>query len=318
MPRTLHVFSDFQREIILERYESGESLRSISEDYECSVATLHKRVIRPSPAFRPGERPTGRPIHFTEEERKEIVSAYAAGERLSAMAQRYGCSAATLRRKVVQPSGWSGPGHSGRRFTPGQHEEMIRRYKAGESLRAIAHSFACSPPNVRSLLVSRGIPLRVQGKPPPSAETLAKARAMRSAGLSHLHIANEFGVTKDTVIAWCRKMGLPGDPRMSGPNHHSWKGGRTTTKTGYVYVKIDPLDPLACMATALGYVLEHRLVVAKSLGRPLLSTETVHHINGVLDDNRLENLQLRQGRHGKGAVVTCLDCGSHNVGYGKL
>lgn len=30
-------------------------------------------------------------------------------------------------------------------------------------------------------------------------------------------------------------------------------------------------------------------------------------------DNRIENLQLRNGLHGKGTRLKCLACGSHNV-----
>jgi len=97
--------------------------------------------------------------------------------------------------------------------------------------------------------------------------------------------------------------------RHRGANCPTWKGG-IQYKEGYRLIYVTKDSPFAPMISTrmyhgAGYVLEHRLVMAKSLGRCLHKWEIIHHKNHIRDDNRLENLELMV--HGNHHVYTILE-----------
>ena len=102
-------------------------------------------------------------------------------------------------------------------------------------------------------------------------------------------LSERFGVKLSTsgIYAVCRRNGIRSNIDRSGSNNANWKGGETTTTDGYISV-YRPDHPMALR----GRVLEHRLVVSESIGRPLRDGEVVHHIDGNKQNNSIDNLQL--------------------------
>ena len=94
-----------------------------------------------------------------------------------------------------------------------------------------------------------------------------------------------------------RRWKLYGDPTI----YKQQDGTNTKSKDGDGYVRI--YMPEHPMASAAGYVSEHRLIMSEMLGRMLDTKESVHHKNGDRTDNRPENLELWSRRQPAGQRV---------------
>lgn len=205
-----------------------------------------------------------------------------------------------------------------RKFQGAQLEEVTARYQAGESATALAAAYRCSSAAVFSALRARQVPIR-SSKIRLTAQEKAQALSLYTSGKTLHETAVALNRT-DATIARFLHASHPGTVRPQhgfGPESKTWKGG-TMVHHGYRYVLLHPSDPFAVMRSKAGYVLEHRIVMARKLGRPLRTAETVHHIDGNQLNNAQENLQIRHGKHGKGAVLCCGDCGSRNIVHAAL
>ena len=73
----------------------------------------------------------------------------------------------------------------------------------------------------------------------------------------------------------------------TGANNPNFAGGKYIDDKGYVRILL-PDHP----RNIRGYVYEHRLLMEQYMNRYLEPWETVHHINEIKTDNRIENFFL--------------------------
>lgn len=139
--------------------------------------------------------------------------------------------------------------------------------------------------------------MKLTGRPRGIQMDMGDVRRMTEEGHRLSVIAAKYGCSKQTVLNRMKEAGIPAHPKHSNPGHlnPSWKGGRYYDDDGYVLVHA-PEHP---HATKQGRVREHRLVMERVLGRYLLPTEVVDHIDGQKDNNDPSNLRVfaRNGDH---------------------
>jgi len=194
-------------------------------------------------------------------------------------------------------------------------EQLIELYvnNPTASMQDVADQLGVVRTTVHRAMKRHGLSSKPRGSRPvkivpelDSREWLAKQLETKTMGL----IASELGISSGRVASRVYTYGIvcPSSDRGKasrdglkkrfpngrfGKDAARWQGGKT--RNGDYILVYRPDHPHAKNDR---YVFEHRLVMEQALGRYLEPSEIVHHINGVKDDNRLENLEVKvNGQH---------------------
>jgi HNH endonuclease len=298
-------------------YEAGASSEEVGARFGGASLTVLKYLKAHGVTIRkPGQRLNGSPKRLLSPEQElSVVGKYIEGAPTRQLAVEMGVSQDTIRKILVRRGETIRPRDTSRRVPDERLLELHTRYLESESMENLAREVGYAPAGLAAAFKALGLPARPKGKRPIPMDDPRMARALMAwdSGIGFKRAARDAGLGETTLRKCMRETGRDPSSRRWGPGHSHWKGGRQVTTGGYVRIWIAPDDPLAAMGNNRGFVLEHRLIMARHLARVLKRQETIHHINGIKDDNRLENLELRQGQHGKNQAFKCADCGSRNI-----
>lgn len=251
---------------------------------------------------------------------EQVINAYKREKSAYAVSKKLGIATTTIYR-ILERSGVKRDGlelyrDNASKFTSSKSASIRAEYEAGKSFADLIEKYGGTFHSIKSAIKRSGGKL-IPVTPERTGDEVNKILEMHKMGISQMRISLAMGRSQSLVSRILKENGYIFSP-FTGEKNSQWKGGRMMHPSGYVLVKHDGNNTFSSMCNNAGYIMEHRLVMARSIGRPLRKDETVHHINNDKLDNRLENLQLRQGKHGKHSVMVCLDCGSHNLGYAPI
>lgn len=210
-----------------------------------------------------------------------------------------------------------------KRFTPEVEVEIVAKYVSGRRSGELAQEYKCGRKMITDMAKRHGhseYSSKVKGgiRGINTDSLNSKIVELHAQNLSQAEIGKKLGVSQSVISRALRQLGLkPNNPTGTkrGVNSNFWKGGVIKNAQGYILILSNEYPT---MTTKTGYISEHRLVLARYLGRPLEKHETVHHIDGDRTNNDITNLQLRIGNHGVGGTYHCADCGSLRINPIKL
>jgi hypothetical protein len=174
-----------------------------------------------------------------------------------------------------------------------RNQQMKEAFVLNPNLPSIAKAFGIGTASARIALQEQGIVFPRTGRLLTSQCEKNKELVFQMIrdGASLSEVARRVGTNNKRVSKFLRRYGVDHN-HLTGAvkeKHPNWKGGRLVDGNGYILVHC-PNHPSG--RKHIPYILEHRLVMEKMIGRFLEPGEVVHHKDGNKQNNDPSNLQL--------------------------
>jgi HNH endonuclease len=130
----------------------------------------------------------------------------------------------------------------------------------------------------------------------PNFDLLRRIQELADGSRSSVEIAAELGVAPRNVRKYLLRHNLPRlqEGSRAGAHNHQFVSGRRVSLRGYVAITPPIGHPTAKsrVGRKSTWIFEHRYALEQVLGRPLLPSERVDHVDGLTLHNSPDNLRL--------------------------
>lgn len=170
-------------------------------------------------------------------------------------------------------------------------QKICQLAKPELSVTEVANLAGCDRSHIYRCILRYGLTLKQRQKPAPRDSAKSKILSLADGQRSSAEIAAQIGCSEKHVQNILRIHNAERLPRgaREGELNHGYRGGRIVDLDGYILVSAPGDHPLA---RKTGVISEHRLAAEKKIGRYLLSTEVVDHIDGLHLHNAPDNLRV--------------------------